>query len=133
MSDLWGDVRRDVMRRLEEHAPTVPFEDRVRIAEDVAREVLLDAELFAVPVRTIGPAAVQRALRLTATSCECCGSGCDCGCVLECPVHKGTDRTNGPEPTVAEAWSQIDGGLLDEWGADRTVGTPGIPSRGRVE
>lgn len=46
MADLWEDVRRDVMRRLEDHAPTVPFEDRVRIAEDAAREVKSDAELF---------------------------------------------------------------------------------------
>ena len=22
-----------------------------------------------------------------ALRCECCASGCDCGCVLECPVH----------------------------------------------
>lgn len=47
MSDLWSDIRSDVMRRLEEHAPTVPFVDRVHIAEDVAREAMLDAELFA--------------------------------------------------------------------------------------
>lgn len=20
--------------------------------------------------------------------CECCGNGCDCGCVLDCPRHK---------------------------------------------
>lgn len=53
------------------------------------------ALLVGVPDRTIGPAAVQKALLLAATSCECCDSGCDCGCVLECPVHKGTDRTIG--------------------------------------
>jgi len=20
--------------------------------------------------------------------CECCGTGCDCGCVLDCPRHR---------------------------------------------
>lgn len=37
--DLWGVVRRDIMQRLYEWAPGTPFEDRVRIAEDAAREV----------------------------------------------------------------------------------------------
>jgi hypothetical protein len=36
---LWSDVRADVLRRLEQHAPALPFEMRVMIAEDAAREV----------------------------------------------------------------------------------------------
>lgn len=39
MADLWNDVRSDVMRRLNEHAPTMPFEMKVIVAEDAAREV----------------------------------------------------------------------------------------------
>ncbi|MAP64028.1 MAG: hypothetical protein CMH34_09870 [Microbacterium sp.] len=38
MSDFWSDVRDDLMRRLNDHYPTVPFEERVMIAEDAARE-----------------------------------------------------------------------------------------------
>lgn len=38
MADFWGDMRADVMRRLNDHYPAVPFEARVMIAEDAARE-----------------------------------------------------------------------------------------------
>ena len=73
MSDLWGDVRRDVMRRLEEYAPTVPFEDRVRIAEDAACEVKLDAELFVVPNRTIGASVIHAVPNTSSGITACCG------------------------------------------------------------
>lgn len=36
------------------------------------------------------------------------------------------DRTDGPEPSVAEAWAQIDNGLLDEWGTDRMDGSSDV-------
>jgi len=29
--------------------------------------------------------------------CECCGEGCDCGCVDLCPVHKGGGLDPIPE------------------------------------
>lgn len=37
---LWNQVRADVLRRLEEQAGTLPFEERVQIAEHAAREVV---------------------------------------------------------------------------------------------
>lgn len=39
MADFWGDVREDVLRRLHQYAPTMPFEMKVLVAEDAAREV----------------------------------------------------------------------------------------------
>lgn len=36
---IWHDIRVDVLARLFEHAPTMPHEMKVIIAEDVAREV----------------------------------------------------------------------------------------------
>lgn len=45
MADFWNDVRADVLNRLHQHAPTMPFEMKVMIAEDAART----AESFATP------------------------------------------------------------------------------------
>lgn len=54
MSDnpLWSAVRYDVLRRLEDYAPSVPYEERVLIAEDAARDVKLGVELWSAPART---------------------------------------------------------------------------------
>lgn len=54
---LWNDVRSDVLRRLQEHAPTLPYDMRAMLAEDAAREVLDGVrycESMTAPDRTDG-------------------------------------------------------------------------------
>ena len=38
MTDLWQDVRSDLIRRFNEHYPDSDFETRIRVAEDIARD-----------------------------------------------------------------------------------------------
>ncbi len=36
--------------------------------------------------------------RVRTDDCECCYSGCDCGCVNECPVHASGAPATPPPP-----------------------------------